>query len=58
MKRFILLKEGNEIGRYQTLKEAANEIGCSFQHVYKNDNGFFKYKKIQYQIIDRLAELN
>jgi hypothetical protein len=58
MKRFILLKEGIEIGKYQTIKEAANVIGCTFQHVYKNDNGFFKYKKIQYQIIDRLTELD
>lgn len=58
MKRFILLKESIEIGRYQTIKEAANVIGCSYQHVYKNDNGFFTYKKTEYKIIDRLADLD
>ena len=58
MKRFILLKEGIEIGKYQTIKEAANVIGCSYQHVYKNDNGSFTYKKVNYQLIDRLVELD
>ena len=58
MKRFILKKEGIEVGRYQTVKEVADVVGCSFQHVYKNKTGFFSYKKVNYQIIDRLAELN
>ena len=58
MKRFILKKEGIEVGKYQTVKEAAEYVGCSYQHVYKNDNGFFTYKKVQYQLIDRLAELD
>lgn len=57
MKRFILLKEGIELGRYQTVKQAADVVGCTFQHIYKT-NGSFRYKKVNYQLIDRLAELD
>jgi hypothetical protein len=56
--RFILKKEGIEIGRYQSVKGAAEVIGCGYQHIYKNENGFFKYKKVNYQLIDRLQELD
>jgi hypothetical protein len=58
MKRFILLKEGEEIGRFKTVKQIALEVGCSFQHVYKGNDGCFKYKKINYQVIDRLKDLD
>jgi len=57
MKRFILLKEGIELGKYQTVKQAADVVGCTFQHIYKT-NGSFRYKKVNYQLIDRLAELD
>jgi hypothetical protein len=57
MNRFILKKEGIEIGRYQSVKGAAEAIGCGYQHVYKNKEGIFKYKKVTYQLIDRLNEL-
>jgi hypothetical protein len=56
--RFILKQDEIEIGRYQTIKDVAKIIGCGYQHIYKNENGFFKYKKVEYQIIDRLEELN
>jgi hypothetical protein len=55
--RFILMMEDQELGRYQTMKDIANKIGCSFQHVYKNNNGEFIYKKVTYKVIDRLNEL-
>ena len=57
MKRFILLKENVEVGRFQTVKDAAAFIGCSFQHIYRT-TGSFKYKKVTYQLIDRLEELD
>jgi hypothetical protein len=57
MKRFILLKENVEIGKFQTVKDAAAFVGCSYQHIYRT-NGTFNYKKVSYQLIDRLAELD
>jgi len=56
--RFILLKEGVEIGRYQNVRIAADVIGCTYQHIYKTKDGIFKYKKVNYQLIDRLQELD
>lgn len=56
--RFILKKEGIEIGRYQNVRMVAEVIGCTYQHIYKTKNGIFKYKKINYQVIDRLQELD
>ncbi len=56
--RFILMSEGIELGRYQNVRDIANVIGCTFQHIYKNKTGIFKYKKINYQVIDRLEDLS
>jgi hypothetical protein len=56
--RFILKKEGNEIGRFQNVRIAAEAIGCTYQHIYKTKDGIFKYKKVNYQLIDRLEGLD
>lgn len=58
MKRFILTSEGIELERFKTIKDLAKFVGCSFQHCYKNKDNTFKYKKVNYQFIDRLQELD
>lgn len=53
--RYILLLEGNEIGKATSITNVGKLIGCTKQHIYqKLNDGFFTFDKKTYQIIDRL----
>tara|TARA_R110000782_G_scaffold143342_1_gene236042 strand:+ start:610 stop:786 length:177 start_codon:yes stop_codon:yes gene_type:complete len=58
MNRFILNKEGIEVARFQSVRLASEFVGCTYQHIYKQKDGVFKYKKVNYQLIDRLELLD
>ena len=57
--RYILMSGGIEIGRVPTVQDIADWLECSKQHIYvqMNESGTstFKYKKVVYEIIDRLT---
>jgi hypothetical protein len=53
--RYILLLDGVEIGRASSITNLGKLIGCTKQHIYHQlEEGFFKYNKNIYKIIDRL----
>jgi hypothetical protein len=44
-----------EIGRATSIEQVGKLIGCTKQHIYQRlKEGYFTYKKNNYQIIDRL----
>lgn len=55
--RYIILQDGQEIGRAHSVTAAGILVGCTRAHIYHqiNEEGFFRLKKITYQLVDRLA---
>ncbi len=53
--RYILMLGDQEIGRATSIIGIGELIGCTKQHIYQRlKEGYFTYKKNNYQLIDRL----
>jgi hypothetical protein len=53
--RYILMLGDQEIGRATSIEQVGKLIGCTRVHIYQRlKEGYFTYKKNNYQLIDRL----
>ena len=53
--RYVLMLDNQEIGRASSIEQVGNLIGCTRVHIYQRlKEGYFTYKKNNYQLIDRL----
>lgn len=53
--RFTVMLGDKEIGQAKSIIEIAKLVGCSRIHVYNElKDGYFKFKKNNYQVIDKL----
>jgi predicted transcriptional regulator len=56
-KRYKLKRDGETIVETSYIREIAEFLGCTREHIYKYIKGNqFSYKKITYMIIDKLDE--
>jgi hypothetical protein len=53
--RYILTRDGYELGRGKTIQDIADVLECSRHIIYKNiqPDGTFKFRKKIYQLIDK-----
>ncbi len=55
--RYTLQQNGEVLGKTTSIAGIAEIVGCTLQHVYQRltIENTFTYKKITYEIVDKLA---
>jgi len=61
LNRFSILIDGELIQEVPSIRGVARFVGCTYQHLYnemsKTNTTTFKFKKVQYTIIDKLETM-